>query len=62
MVANRAESDDDKRQIVDRILDVWLRNPELRLGQLLTNTGGIYYTEDFTLAKRVEDFYRNYAQ
>lgn len=54
----RARTPEQKRAIVERILAVWLRNPDLRLGQLLANAvpRNLFYTEDNLLALKVEAF------
>ena len=40
---------------MERILNVWNKNPELRLGQLLINKAGvIYLLEDHDLVQAVE--------
>jgi hypothetical protein len=64
-VPGRANTPEDKQQILNRILLVWGRNPKMRLGQLLgnvyhsTDAGGVkqYYTEDFELIENLEGFY-----
>jgi hypothetical protein len=54
----RAKTPEQKRAIVERILAVWLSNPDLRLGQLLANAvpRNLFYTEDNLLALKVEAF------
>ncbi len=63
-IPHRAETPEQKRAIVERILAVWEKNPELRLGQLiLVNMNGLddehaarklFYVEDEALAERLE--------
>lgn len=36
-IAGRAETDEQKREVVERLLRIWCKQPHLRLGQLLTN-------------------------
>lgn len=62
-VPGRAETDDQKRVILDRLLVVWQHFPTLRLGQLIDNARvaakvcpDLFYLEDEALAKVVEDF------
>ena len=55
----RAQTDEQKRAIMERVLAVWLRHPELRLGQLINGMGrfgigSIFYTEDEALIKALE--------
>jgi len=64
IVAGRAISAEQKRAVIERILAVWEKNPQLRLGQLLVNTMNgiddehttrrIFYVEDEELAQRLE--------
>lgn len=63
--SERAVTAEQKKHVVDRILDIWNRHPTLRLGQLLDNAGlnggvsrNLYYLEDFKLIQELEDFYR----
>lgn len=59
-IPQRAISAKQKRDVMERILKVWEENPEMRLGQLLINSGAsIFYAEDFSLAETVEDFNRD---
>lgn len=70
LVPNRAESSNEKQNIIDRLHGLWLENPELRLGQLI---GAAYpcgrscphcqqdvehrdpfYVEDFDFINRLE--------
>lgn len=52
--------------IMGRLMKVWQRHPELRLGQLLLQVStsleaaeatGVYYTEDEDLIDRIEKYY-----
>ena len=54
---DRAEDSYQRQGIINRLLDVWQRNPELRLSQLLLNTDINYHTEDYALIRAVEKFY-----
>lgn len=50
---------------LERIREVWMAHPELRLGQLLSNVksnSGLYYIEDEDLVNKVEDFYSERPQ
>jgi len=45
--------------ILMRIAHAWMRQPDLRLGQLLTNamaSGNLFYVEDEDLAEKVEEY------
>lgn len=61
-VPNRAEEESQKRECIQKLLDVWLANPTMRLGQLLDNAvfqskgAPIFYIEDITLVQAVIDF------
>lgn len=51
-----------KKQIIDRLYDVWSMNPDMRFGQLLmVACKGIdlFYVEDFGLAETVEEYYEH---
>lgn len=53
---SNAETDLGKEVLLDYLLDVWKRAPELRLGQLLEAacTGSMFYREDFRLMDDLE--------
>jgi len=61
-VKGRADTDEKKRVVIDRILTVWKRNPHLRLGQLLVNLtlpnidaiDRLFYIEDEELVAILE--------
>lgn len=45
--------------ILGRLRKVWEKNPNLRLGQLITNVfGDAYYIEDEKLVEALESFYK----
>ena len=47
--------------ILEKIKEVWLKNPDLRLTQLIGNcfgAGDLYYVEDDLLLKKLNDVYR----
>lgn len=62
----RAVGEHAKRVVLDRILRVWLQEPDLRLGQLITNamvhTDGLFYVEDEDLAKVLEEWVKRLAE
>ncbi len=63
-MTSRAKTNEQKRLVIERVLAVWQKNPDLRLGQLLINaTSGLdndhtvrkmFYVEDDALAERLE--------
>lgn len=60
----RAVEPDQKQYILDRVLAVWSRNPDMRLMQLILNVyhGGnvdVYRVEDYELAENLETFYEH---
>ncbi len=62
MVKNRAETDAQKRWIVDRLLSVWMSKPNLRLCQLIANVIDeefLYNKEDYELITELEEAYKN---
>ena len=54
----RTESEYERQSIINRLLDVWHRNPDLRLGQLLLNAGLDYNVEDYAIIRQVENYYK----
>lgn len=62
-VPGRAETDDEKRVIIERLYTLWSKNPKLRLLQLIGNVfifemgSGFYYLEDEEALKKLEDKY-----
>lgn len=63
---SRATTPERKRAVIERILAVWLRNPDQRLGQLIHNAwppdGDTFYAEDEALADAVEQADREWAE
>jgi hypothetical protein len=65
IMKNRATEEWQKRDVMEKILAVWLENPSLRLGQLIVNAMGaddpdIYSTEDYDLVDSVYAFSERY--
>jgi hypothetical protein len=57
---SRAVGPDRKKNVIDRLLDVWQRYPDLRLGQLIDNVRvNLYYIEDLDLIREIEYSYRD---
>jgi len=54
---NRAFSDSEKELIINKLLFAWKALPNLRLGQLLSNSidKDLFYIEDFILIEKVEN-------
>jgi predicted Rossmann-fold nucleotide-binding protein len=64
-MAQRAKTKDEKKQIITRLYKLWLKNPELRLSQLIENTYHhkndnhcLYFVEDFDLIEALERHYQ----
>lgn len=57
---DRAITPEQKKEVLDSILKVWLNNPDLRLGQLIRNSKDkyssmkLFYIEDYELMKMIE--------
>jgi len=48
------------KPILDKLEKIWIKNPDLRLGQLIGNATEpivLYYTEDDVLMSQLEDYY-----
>jgi hypothetical protein len=67
VILGRAENAAQKQEIMERLLEVWKKNPQLRLGQLIGNIyhsndrGGVslYYAEDYALLTALEEGYKH---
>jgi hypothetical protein len=64
MVKNRANTDAEKKEIIDRVYRAWLASPQLRLGQLLecakpNRLDDLFNIEDYDLVVEVEKFSYN---
>lgn len=66
--AGRADSQELKRKLLDRIFECWTRTPELRLGQLIENArhefgdvSDLFYLEDDALGHALECFVQKTA-
>lgn len=65
MIPGRAETTEQKREILARLAVLWERFPQLRLGQLIgnvyysTDPGGcmLYFAEDYKLIEELESTY-----
>ena len=62
---DRALTPDQKKAVTDALIAAWLKHPDMRLGQLLTNALSVgppakqpsqFYVEDFELVRWVEKF------
>ena len=56
----RAMTPQQKRDIIERLLSLWEDNPDLRLGQLISNTEGQanqFYLEDYQFMDMLEKYY-----
>jgi hypothetical protein len=55
----RAEANEQKRAVIERLYRCWLEVPALRLGQLLCNVFGdkdTFYVEDEAFIETIENF------
>lgn len=60
-IEGRANTDEKKQAIIERLFIVWCQMPDLRLGQLLLNVfrdTPWYYLEDGLLIEQLEAFYK----
>lgn len=66
IIAHRAQTPEQKREIIERLYTLWQAHPDLRLGQLILNAystdsvsveGSIYHGEDFHFINNLERFY-----
>lgn len=60
MEGQRARTEADKREVIERLFEAWKKTPLLRLGQLLCNAADkghrLFYLEDDALAQTVERY------
>lgn len=63
-MADRAKTTGEKKQIMARLYKLWLRNPDLRLTQLIENVFHhdkpdhcFYNVEDFPFLESLENYY-----
>jgi hypothetical protein len=57
----RAWEDYQKKVVLDRLLELWIRHPKLRLGQLIRNVydnDDLFTEEDWSFIERLEEVYR----
>ena len=56
-IEGRADTPEDKRLVVERILTAWMRMPDAKLAELIDCAGPEYeYLEDLDLATAVERY------
>jgi uncharacterized protein YihD (DUF1040 family) len=55
----RAKTIEQKQEIINRLLELWNKNPQLRLSQLILNVfrDDFYYKEDFVFIEQLEKAY-----
>ena len=56
----RADTPEQKREIIEELFKLLMKYPELRFGQLIQNVehyGNLYYIEDFDLLRVLDYFY-----
>lgn len=55
----RAKTPAQKKEVLDRILQIWIANPSLRLGQMISialpDGGDPFYVEDYALIEKLEN-------
>lgn len=54
MIGKRAQCKEERRDIIEKLLKLWEKHPELRLGQLVYNLSyrkfqDVFYIEDYDL-------------
>lgn len=61
----RATTPEAKREVIERVLEAWMKAPEMRLGQLIGNAvrgdQPVYYLEDQPLVEELAAFSECYA-
>lgn len=58
MVKKRAITNEEKKIIIDRLYEAWKKEPQMRLGQLITVAFkglDFFYTEDEDFISTIED-------
>lgn len=68
-IEGRAETREQKAEIIGRLMTLWMEYPAMRITQLIENTRGgdngtigkdscdFYYMEDFDFIRNLESFY-----
>ncbi len=61
-MTGRATTPEAKREVVERLLAIWLSRPEQRLGQLIENARGwysrdLFYIEDSDLLRTLYEYH-----
>lgn len=59
---NRALTDEDKRKVIEDLYSIWIKNPKLRLTQLIANViekDEFFYLEDFSLIRKLKQRYED---
>jgi len=60
---NRAVEEWEKKDVMEKILNMWLKTPHLRLGQLIENAirnQGLSHIEDYDLVNEINAFHKAY--
>jgi hypothetical protein len=66
-IVGRAETEEEKKEVLDNLLKLWKETPSLRLIQLIINSissnpkhqgneSAMYYIEDYELIKIIQQF------
>ena len=65
-IKNRAESAADKKKFMNKLLKLWLKTPQQRFGQFLTNyyifQMDLFYVEDYDFLKYLESSVERYTK
>ena len=50
-IFKRARTSEQKKLILDHLLKIWIKEPDIRLGQMLSNKfeGQLFFIEDYDL-------------
>lgn len=62
-VEGRAYTPKQKKELLDRLYQAWMKAPELRLGQLISasqTTTGLFYVEDKDFIGAIEELCREH--
>lgn len=64
---DRAITEEQKKEVLEKIFQLWMKYPEMRLGQLIENarlyTGegkDLFYIEDYPLAGIIDRFVKSF--
>jgi len=55
---HNAQTPEQKREIIERLYQIWIQHPQQRLGQLVSISGR-YYRSDYNLIEEIEWQYKH---